>query len=421
MADGIAAVGADTPAGARLAETQEFFAFIQQEMPALVERWQESDHAGDEAMSYVVRFAELGRGDIAVAGGKGANLGELTRAGLPVPPGFVLTTAAYRTFVEGVQEKVLAFASASDAAGIRALLTAPPIPDEMAREVTEAWSALGEVPVAVRSSATAEDLEGASFAGQQDTYLNVRGAAALLDAVRECWASLWTERAMAYRARQGIDPAEVALAVVVQRMVEADAAGVMFTANPSTGRRDEVVRRPRGGSASPSWAARSPPTTSSSRRRTCAVAARTTADKAVMTVYAGMPRRRSRCPPSVVDAPVLDDKAAAELAELGMRIEQHFRRAAGRRVGAGWRRVLRGAGPADHRAARARGGAAHRMARAGPKGVLLQGEHRRAAARPAVAAVRGDGRRVGHPVAAGADARLPGGRGRGVATSACPP
>ena len=134
-----------------------------------------TDHAGDEVMSYVMRFAELGRGDIAVAGGKGANLGELTRAGLPVPPGFVLTTAAYRAFVEGVQEEVLALAAASDAAAIRALLTSRPIPDDMAREVTEAWSALGEVPVAVRSSATAEDLEGASFAGQQDTYLNVRG------------------------------------------------------------------------------------------------------------------------------------------------------------------------------------------------------------------------------------------------------
>jgi len=180
-------------------------------------------------MSYVMRFAELGRGDIAVAGGKGANLGELTRAGLPVPPGFVLTTAAYRAFTAGVE------------AGDRAVFTSRPIPQDMAREITEAWTALGEGPVAVRSSATAEDLEGASFAGQQDTYLNVRGAAALLDAVRECWASLWTERAVAYRARQGIDPAEVALAVVVQRMVEADAAGVMFTANPTNGRRDEVV------------------------------------------------------------------------------------------------------------------------------------------------------------------------------------
>ena len=92
--------------------------------------------------------------------------------------------------------------------------------------------------MAVRSSATAEDLEGASFAGQQDTYLNIRGADAVLDAVRRCWASLWTARAMAYRARQGIDPAEVSLAVVVQELVDAAAAGVMFTADPSTGSRD---------------------------------------------------------------------------------------------------------------------------------------------------------------------------------------
>ena len=93
----------------------------------------------------------------------------------------------------------------------------------------------------MRSSATAEDLEGASFAGQQDTYLNISGTDAVLDAVRRCWASLWTARAMAYRARQDIDPAEVSLAVVVQELVDAASAGVMFTADPSTGRRDAVL------------------------------------------------------------------------------------------------------------------------------------------------------------------------------------
>ena len=98
-----------------------------------------------------------------------------------------------------------------------------------------------DVPVAVRSSATAEDLPEASFAGQQDTYLNVRGLEDLLAAVRDCWASLWTARAMAYRARQGIDPASVSLAVVVQQMIDAESAGVMFTANPSNGHRDETV------------------------------------------------------------------------------------------------------------------------------------------------------------------------------------
>ena len=116
------------------------------------------------------------------------------------------------------------------------------MPDDLARAIAARYRALGDdVPVAVRSSATAEDLPGASFAGQQDTYLNVVGADAVLDATRRCWASLWTERAVSYRATQGIDHAEVALAVVVQRMVDADVAGVMFTANPVTGNRRQLV------------------------------------------------------------------------------------------------------------------------------------------------------------------------------------
>ena len=252
-------------------------------------------------MSYVMRFAELGRGDIAVAGGKGANLGELTRAGLPVPPGFVLTTAAYRDVGVGA-----------------------PIPEDMAREITEAWSALGEVPVAVRSSATAEDLEDASFAGQQDTYLNVRGAAALLEAVRECWASLWTERAVAYRARQGIDPAELALAVVVQRMVEADAAGVMFTANPTNGRRDELVLSAAWGLGESVVGGSVTTDDLVVEKAGLRVASRTTADKAVMTVYAQERTAEVPVPADRRRAPVLDDKAAAVLAELGVRVEQHY-------------------------------------------------------------------------------------------------
>ena len=274
--------------------------------------------------SYVVRFADLGRGDVAVAGGKGANLGELTRAGLPVPPGFVLATAAYRAFVEEVESEILALAARAEAAGIRALITSREIPEGMAREITDAWTALGGGPVAVRSSATAEDLEGASFAGQQDTYLNVRGAAALLGAVRECWASLWTDRAVAYRARQGIEPAEVALAVVVQSMVEADAAGVMFTANPTNGRRDELV-------VSAAWGLGESVVSGSVttddlvvEKDGLRVTARTTADKAVMTVYAAERTAEVAVPPERRTLPVLDDKAAAVLAELGVRIEQHY-------------------------------------------------------------------------------------------------
>ncbi|MDQ0616636.1 PEP/pyruvate-binding domain-containing protein [Arthrobacter globiformis] len=199
----------------------------------------------------------LGLGDLSASmlpevGGKAANLGELITAGLPVPDGFCLTTEAYIQAVEplGLADVHRALqdtpaddleALASLAAMARSLITSAELPTAIAGEVLTAYRTLDGVPVAVRSSATAEDLPFASFAGQQDTYLNVIDAVALLDAVRKCWASLWTDRAVAYRASRNIDPVTVALAVVVQRMVDADAAGVMFTANPVTGRRREAV------------------------------------------------------------------------------------------------------------------------------------------------------------------------------------
>ncbi|HXD26542.1 MAG TPA: PEP/pyruvate-binding domain-containing protein, partial [Propionibacteriaceae bacterium] len=202
-------------------------------------------------MIFIKQFDELGRDDIDQAGGKGANLGELTRAGLPVPPGFVIVTDAYSNFVSDhhLGGKIAELATPSEyraeyddaSEQIRALF-ADEVSETLRAEIADAYAAMGDdLPVAVRSSATAEDLPEASFAGQQDTYLNVRGLADLLAAVRDCWASLWTARAMAYRARQAIDPASVSLAVVVQQMIDAESAGVMFTANPSNGHRDETV------------------------------------------------------------------------------------------------------------------------------------------------------------------------------------
>ena len=186
-------------------------------------------------------------------GGKAANLGELMLAGLPVPPGFCLTTAAYRraTSPAGLDDVHAALAATAPddlpglarlAAAARRLVLDADVPADIADAVRAAYGALGtDAPVAVRSSATAEDLPFASFAGQQDTYLNVVGVDAVLAAVRRCWASLWTDRAVAYRAAQGIEPGDGALAVVVQRMVDAAVAGVLFTANPVTGRRHEAV------------------------------------------------------------------------------------------------------------------------------------------------------------------------------------
>ena len=190
---------------------------------------------------------------LSAVGGKAGNLGELLRARLPVPAGFCLTTQAYRRATSSAGlEAVLTELAATDpadlsglarlAAAARRLILAADIPSDVAEAVREAYAALGtDTPVAVRSSATAEDLPFASFAGQQDTFLNVVGVDAVLAVVQECWASLWTDRAVSYRATHGISPTVVSLAVAVQRMVDAAVAGVLFTANPVTGRRHEAV------------------------------------------------------------------------------------------------------------------------------------------------------------------------------------
>ncbi len=201
----------------------------------------------------IIPLASLDRRLLPLVGGKAANLGELIRAGFPVPDGFCITTAAYERVAARVEVKrdvaeldqIPAEAAdqwAACAGRIRERVQAVPIPTDLSSAIAAAYLQLGaDVPTAVRSSATAEDLPEAAFAGQQDTFLNIIGVEALLGAVRRCWASLWTDRAIAYRRRQGVDQQTVKLAVVVQRMVAAEAAGVLFTANPVTGARDEIV------------------------------------------------------------------------------------------------------------------------------------------------------------------------------------
>ena len=204
------------------------------------------------ATDIVVPFTALRRDALALAGGKGANLGELTGAGLPVPPGFCITTAAYEMVaLEAGLEAILAAHGAGEsgdgerlAEAARNCLLETAMPAGIAEAIIEAYHVLGAgepIPVAVRSSATAEDLPFASFAGQQDTYLNIVGNEALLDAVQRCWASLWTDRAVSYRASLGIDQRSVRLAVVVQCMIESSVSGVLFTANPLTGKRRQAV------------------------------------------------------------------------------------------------------------------------------------------------------------------------------------
>lgn len=178
--------------------------------------------------------------DIPLVGGKGANLGELIAAGLPVPGGFCVTAEAYRSAMTPIREEIAGLLEAGNHDRLRELVAAAPLPDGLAERIRDAAGNL-DGPVAVRSSATAEDLPDASFAGQQETYLGVTGGDAVVEAVRRCWASLWSDRAIAYRDEQGFAHDDVALAVVVQRMIPADAAGVAFTLDPVTGRRRVVI------------------------------------------------------------------------------------------------------------------------------------------------------------------------------------
>lgn len=203
----------------------------------------------------VLALSEINTDTSPLVGGKAANLGELHRAGLLVPEGFCITTAAYeRVSSQAGLEAVLNMLAAIDpadtqqlascSASARSALSGITVPQDIQDAVIEAYDKLSSgtpCQVAVRSSATAEDLPFASFAGQQETYLNVIGLEALLDATRRCWASLWTERAVAYRSSNGIDQRTVRLAVVVQRMVDAKVSGVLFTANPLTGQRHQAI------------------------------------------------------------------------------------------------------------------------------------------------------------------------------------
>ena len=271
-------------------------------------------------------------------GGKGASLARLATAGLPVPPGFHLTTSMYRRFVNEnhLAEAILAAASQAQAADpatldrasarISACMMQGTIPTDLAMLIRTSYDQLGQddPPVAVRSSATAEDLPGMSFAGQQDTYLNIRGADAVLEAVRRCWTSLWTARALGYRARQGIRSEDVAIAVVVQQLVPADVAGILFTAHPLTGARNSTVINAAWGLGEAIVGGHVTPDVFIVDKDTGEVESQTIADKEVMTVrlstgtgerpVAAGQRRRA----------TLRSRDAAQLAHLGAEIERLY-------------------------------------------------------------------------------------------------
>ncbi|MEV7569145.1 PEP/pyruvate-binding domain-containing protein [Streptomyces tanashiensis] len=290
-------------------------------------------------MDYVLSL-DAANATLETAGGKGAALSELARGGLPVPGGFHVTTAAYREFVTatGVADRIraeLTAASGPDSvpdtgadagARIRALFEEGPLPSAVEQAVSKAYAELGDGArtVAVRSSATAEDLPDLSFAGQQDTYLNITGESALLEAVRRCWASLWTDRALAYRARAGIAHEDVSLAVVVQELVAADAAGVMFTVDPLGGRADRLVVNAAWGLGEAVVSGLVTPDTLVVDRATLAVVEERIAAKEVMTVPTVEGTAEQPVPANLREAAVLTTAEAGELARLGLAVEELY-------------------------------------------------------------------------------------------------
>jgi pyruvate,water dikinase len=288
---------------------------------------------------YTLAFTESAATRVARVGGKGANLALLTQANIPVPPGFCITTDAFDRYIAALPDGDAQFARLDAVDGqsvdearraaeaMRAALDALPIPGDIARDIVAAWRVLGEShPLAVRSSATAEDLPGASFAGQQDTYLNVQGEAALLDAVRRCWISLFTDRAVLYRARNRFGHRAVRLAVVVQRLVDPDVSGILFTADPVSGHRAIAsVDAGFGLGEALVGGLISADLYKVDRRRRCVLEARP-GDKAfaIRSVPGGGTRREALAEP-MRTARVLDDAQLLALVDIGERIEAYYR------------------------------------------------------------------------------------------------
>lgn len=270
-------------------------------------------------------------------GGKGASLARMAAAALPVPPGFHLTTTAYRRFVEDnlLAEPILCAAAQAKAddpasldrasAQIQSLMSQGTMPAAIAELIRMSYERMGaDNPVAVRSSATAEDLPEMSFAGQQETYLNVRGAGPVLEAVKRCWASLWTARALGYRARQGIRSEDVALAVIVQHLIAADVAGILFTANPLTGDGDQMVINAAWGLGEAIVSGSVTPDTFIVNKRTLELESQEIASKDVMTLRLAQGTREQPVPVGQRTQAALSAPMAAELARLGAQIEQLY-------------------------------------------------------------------------------------------------
>ncbi len=286
-------------------------------------------------------FASLRREDVPYAGGKGANLGELSAAGLPVPDGFVVGAPAYAAYCTetGLRDRLAALldtldvedtaALQSTSAAARELFDRTPVPEQLQRAIREGYERLagghGDAPVAVRSSATGEDTAESSFAGMNETYLNTRGADAVIDAVRRCWRSLFGARTIYYRGVNGLAQADMDIAVVVQLQLASTRAGVMFTVNPATGQRDELVIEGSFGLGEAVVSGSVSPDRYIVEKATLAIRRREVHHKELVIEYApdGGTQTRTLSEQDALQ-PVLSDDEVIAVADLGRRIEQHY-------------------------------------------------------------------------------------------------
>jgi phosphoenolpyruvate synthase/pyruvate phosphate dikinase len=291
-----------------------------------------------DAAPVVRGLAEVGAADRPLAGGKAAALGELARAGLPVPGGYVVTTAAFGRAMaaldpsDGLVRSVQDLAAgdveaiARVAADVRARICAAPLPPEVAAQIVAAHEELGAAAVAVRSSATMEDTAEASFAGLQDSYLAVRGASDVLDSVRRCWASLFNDESVAYRRRMGLPERGLAMGVVVQRMLSPRAAGVMFTRSPVTGDRSVVAIEGTWGLGSALVAGEVTPDAFTVSKVTGEITGRRVGAK--LRLHSLLPNGPGihvrAMPVALRGRPCLTDDEARALASVACRVEDHY-------------------------------------------------------------------------------------------------
>lgn len=284
-------------------------------------------------------IAGLGSGDRPVAGGKAASLGELLRAGVEVPAGCVVTTAAFERAMLAIDpgRSIAGLVSALDAddhagvravtAGIRERVATAPLPGDLGAAILAGYRALGaDVPVAVRSSATGEDAADASFAGLQDTFLWVRGADEVLDRVRRCWASLYSVESVTYRLRRGLEEGAMAMGVVIQRMVDARCSGVAFTRSPTTGDRSVITIEASWGLGSVVVSGEVTPDTWVVNKVTGEILRRRVSSKLRLhrPDPAGLGVVDEEVPADLREVPCLSDEEVRALARVARRVERHY-------------------------------------------------------------------------------------------------